>query len=732
MSTSKEVFSLRKSGQLNEAYKMACELMSSPERDEWDVKAFAWCVIDLVKRDAKNKHSQNFQYFKQQLEGIDVSNDDILTNQKNYALQLCSPSQETSQLVFAKRKEGNLDEAYQIGLRLVQNPNRSDWDEKAFAWVLVDLIKREVDKGQWQYVAVLKSSLETLEVDESDEVLFKSRNYALWIANPNSQFISQARKLSKDGKHQDAIQIYENLLRNGETSLDVQTSLGWEYFRMASNFLKQEPPNTGAVKNFLSRYLKLNVEKPSMLHSNILNLADKCAKDGYLDMATFVRMWNLNNFRGEDYERYEADDGKSFSSLVEKVLLHATKHALNKQKPDELHYLEPNLKPLLDSFPDNLWLKLNYARMLIALERNQEAVSFGIEVVKSKSNDFWTWDLLGEIHHSISIDLEFSCYCKALLCSTDINFTSNVKIKLAEMLIQRNKLEAAKYELEAIIQYKTQNGQKISEQLAQFQNASWYSTTTASHSNQELYLQHAPSAEELLYHDLPWINGILGETFSLKNKPNQLKRKLYVETDAIPKEITIPNTKLTFKDESVGMPIEIKGEYEAEGRFQVYKVQHREHGEQWDIFQEQIAVVDHVNHEKKLLHFLLNREIDGVIRFADLNDKFHEGDAISLYLTQFTNKKGTQYKVLQSKRTKQSPPSSLLKHFHSEVRVNESSLGFTDCGIFIPAHLVRQHEIEDGDIVEGTAILNFNKKRSEWGWKSINIDRENSAEIQSM
>ncbi len=700
MSTSKEVFALRKSGQLNEAYQLACELMKKSERDEWDIKAFAWCIIDLVKRDSKNKSTQNFQYFKQQLESIDVSRDEILTKQKSYALQLCSPNQETSQLVFAKRKEGKLDEAYQIGLRLIQNPDHSDWDGKAFAWVLIDLIKREVEREQWQNVDGLKSSLEALEVDESDEVLFKGRNYALWITNPNSQSISQARKLSKDGKHQEAIQIYENLLRNGETSLDVQTSLGWEYFRLASNFLKQKPPNPGAVKNFLNRYLKLNVEKPSMLHSNILNLSDKLAKDGNLDMATFSRMWDLNNFRVEDYERYETDDGKSFSSLVEKVLLHATKHALNKKKLDELRYLEPYLKPLLDSFPDNLWLKLNYARMLTAFERNQEAVSFGIEVAKNKPNDFWTWDLLGEIHHSISIDLEFSCYCKALLCSTDINFTFKVKIKLAEILIQRNELEAAKHELESIIQYKTQHSQKISEQLAQFQNASWYSTTKASHSNQELYLQHAPCAEELLYHDLPWINAILGETFSLKGKPNHLKRKLYVETDTIPKEITVPDTKVTFNDESVGMPLEIKGEYDAESRFQVYKVQHREPGEQWDIFHEQIAVVDHVNHEKKLLHFLLNREIDGVIRFADLDDKFHEGDAISLYLTQFTNKKGTQYKALQSKRTKQSPPSSLLKNFHSEVRVNDSSLGFTDCGIFIPARLVRQHEIEDSDIVE--------------------------------
>jgi hypothetical protein len=721
MSSSEEVFNLRKSGQLNEAYNMACDLMNNPNRGQWDIKAFAWCVIDLIKRDSKSQQIQNLQYFKQQLESIDVSDDEILTSQKNYVLQLCSPNQETSQLVFTKRKEGNLDEAYQIGLRLVQNPNRSDWDIKAFAWVLVDLIKREVDQGQWKNVTGLKSSLEALEVDESDEVLFKSRNYALWIANPNSQNISQARKLSKEGKHQEAIQIYETLIKNGEASLDVHTSLGWEYFRIASNFLKQEPPNTGAVKNFLSRYLKLNIEKPSMLHSSILNLADKLAKGGYLDMATFGRMWDLNNFRAEDYDRYETEDGKSFSSLVEKVLLHATKYAVNKQNIEGLHYLEPYLKPALDMFPDNLWLKLNYARMLTALGRNQEAINFGIEVVKSKSNDFWTWDLLGEIYHSIATDIEFSCYCKALLCSKDINFTSKVKIKLAEMLIQRNELEAAKHELEQIIQYKTQNGQKIPAQLSQFLNASWYSTTEACHSNKELYLQYAPAAEELLYQDLPWIRGALGDTFKIKDRPNQLKRKLYIETDNIPKEITIPNSKLILNNESIGMPIEIKGEYDSEGRFRVYKVQNREEGKHWDIFQDLIAVVDHVNYEKELLHFLLNRKIDGVIRFSELNDQFHEGDAISLYLTQFTNRKGTQYKALQAKKTEQLPPQSLLKQFDSNVRVNASNLGFTECGVFIPAHLVRQNGIIDGDAVEGTAILNFNKKRSEWGWKALKV-----------
>jgi len=43
--TSKDVFSKRKEGEVDEAYTMATELINNPERDNWDIKAFAWCVV---------------------------------------------------------------------------------------------------------------------------------------------------------------------------------------------------------------------------------------------------------------------------------------------------------------------------------------------------------------------------------------------------------------------------------------------------------------------------------------------------------------------------------------------------------------------------------------------------------------------------------------------------------------------------------------------------------------
>lgn len=54
-------------------------------------------------------------------------------------------------------------------------------------------------------------------------------------------------------------------------------------------------------------------------------------------------------------------------------------------------------------------------------------------------------------------------------------------------------------------------------------------------------------------------------------------------------------------------------------------------------------------------------------------------------------------------------------------------LGITGSDIFIRPSLVAEYLIEDGQSVSGTAVLNFNKKREQWGWKAISLVREGAA-----
>lgn len=631
----------------------------------------------------------------------------------------------TSRDVFSTRKEGKLDEAYKMALELIDRPGNDEWDIKAFAWCVIDLIKRDAQSGKSEDIRRYSDQLRRLNIDASDKILTDQREYALRLCNPNGQEILKAKSLSKQGDHHGALNLYKRIYNNGDQSIDVQTGLAWELYRVAKGMTEQTPVNFNGAKRFINDYLKLNTEKPSLLHTCILQLADKIAKEGKLNMGAFARIWGLENLRPEDYAPYVSDEGNSYPSLAERVIQHASKDSFTNDAYEELIYLLPYINDCINRYPDNIWLKLSKARALMATNQSNEAFSYGLEVVKNKINDYWAWELLGDIHQSNSIDLAISCYCKALLCSTDINFVGKVKIKLADLLSKNGLISEAKLEVDQLFIYRSENNQKIPESAEMLMRSSWYQGAISCKSNHQLYLEKAPYAEELLYSDLPWMNAVLGDTYFIEGNKGKAKRKLYVQSSPVPMEVTIPESKLKFDAGKPGAALKIKGELGREGRFQVYAIEHRISNQSWDIFEEQIGVVDHVNKNKRLIHFMISRAIDGVINFSDLPEEFKEGDAISLRLAKYTSGQGTRYRVLTSSKTSKSIPSSILKSFSDDVR-EENGMGFTDEGIFIPPPLIRQNNISDGDFVTGQAILNYNNKRSEWGWKAITI-----SEVQS-
>jgi hypothetical protein len=128
----------------------------------------------------------------------------------------------------------------------------------------------------------------------------------------------------------------------------------------------------------------------------------------------------------------------------------------------------------------------------------------------------------------------------------------------------------------------------------------------------------------------------------------------------------------------------------------------------------------HVNHEKKVLHFIVDRTTDGVASFSEQSGALAEGDAISLKLSKFTSKHGPGYRGHQVKATSEQPTEEVKKTFCAEVRVS-NGMGFTHNDIFIAPPLVARHKIEDDTIVSGTALWSFNKKKNRWGWKAISV-----------
>ena len=626
----------------------------------------------------------------------------------------------TNKEVFAKRKEGALDEAYQMALILMQGPQISDWDFKAFAWCLIDLIKRGVKVGNDQNIDHYRQQLQAIKLDPNDDVLSKSVRYALSLCNPHGQLISQAKELSKQGRHKEAVNLYRNIWLGGSADRDVQTSLGWELYKLCKEQMALDNVNLGAVKLNLNDYLKLDVEKPSLLHTCILQLAEKLSGQDGFNMLAFSRMWNLDYLRTEDFERYHGDDGKEYPSLAEKVFQQASKDAAKSDNAHNLNYILPYINTAINKFPDNIWLQLNKAKLLLALGRNDDALAFGLTVTKSKVNDYWAWELLGDICAANSPDIALSCYCKALLNSNDDKFTGKLRLKLAERMAERGDYSSARGEVERVISYRESEGQRIPEDATRLASQPWYRNATATSSNLDYYKSRAPVAESLLFSQLPWIRASIGEKFTIPGKEGKPKRKIYIETDTVPMEVSIPESKGSFRGFAIGDAFKLKGELDNNGHFQVYVVEGREEGTPWDIFPEKIGVIDHINQQKKLIHFIVDRKIDGIVSLSELNSAFSEGDAIALKLAKFNTKDGVRHHVLAIKHTSHIPDSAVRKDF-CEVFREERGMGFTSNDIFVPPFLMSQHNIQDGDLVSGLAIINYNKKRGIWGWKAVTI-----------
>ncbi len=634
----------------------------------------------------------------------------------------------TSKEVFAKRREGALDEAYRMALELMGSSKADDWDKKAFCWCLIDIIKRDAWSGDNENLTHYRSQLESIEADPTDEVLAKGVRNALSLCNPSGREISQAKALGKEGRHAEAAAAYRRALATNPADKNDQTGFGWELYKHSKELMTVENFNLGPVKRNMSDYLKLEVEKPSLLHSCVLQLAAKLAGQDKFSMLVFSRLWNLDNLRPEDFERFRAEDGKEYPSLAEKVIQQVGKEAAASDSTREQESVLPRLDEAIQRFPDNIWLKLDKAKVLLSLGMHDEALAFGLAVAKAKSNEYWAWGLLGDIVSTTDGEAALGCYCKALSCPAEDKFTGKIRLKVARGMMECNDLSAAKFEVQTVVQSKESEGHKIPAEAAEIASLPWFAETAAASSNSDFYKSRHPAAEALLFGGLPWVDACVGEKFTVldkEGKPKQ-KRKIFLQTSSIPLEVSIPESKLGRRKWSAGDAIKVKGELKDDKSLKLYLLEGRNSNSPWDIFREQdvlaetIGVVDHVNREKGVLHFIVDREIDGVVPLSKVDESFTEGDSIALWLSKYTSRHGTAYLVHRAEASGKQPDSDIRKQFCEEVRVS-NGMGFTESNVFVAQPLVSMRRIQDGQRVSGTAVLSFNKKRGIWGWRAISI-----------
>lgn len=624
------------------------------------------------------------------------------------------------------RKSGRLDDAYALSLDLIAAPDADEWDRAAYAWCLIALVKHHAADGNRQKLADYLDQLKRVEVPAENGLLAEHRNKALLLGQDDRRAALDARILSKKGRHEEAARIYANLHADGKLEPDDRKSWGWELYRLirAEFQDKQDDdlsrPTVQRVKRHLNTYLKLTIAGPDLLHSLMLQQALRLTKGNHLKALPFLRLWNPEQFSDEDFASQTGKDGKTYPSLVERAVQAAASEAADSDRADDRHFILPHVQAAMKRYPANIWLKLYLAKLLRGLGRIDEARSLAIEFAREKASEFWAWDLVGDLV-SDDPELRRSCYAKALCCSQDDDFVGKVRLKLAGLLEDSHPAEA-RFEVERVMAHRAGRGyqiprdaQALSERLA---------AASPAPTDRTFYSQFSDPAEALLFSHLPWTDASLGDVFTIEGRDGQKsrrRRRIFLRASPFTMELSLPDNHADIRGLADGAPLMVQHEMSEShpGRATIHRIRPRPSGTVMDVAPEQIGVIDHVNHQKALIHVVVERGVDGICPISLYAGETQVGDAVAVRLARHHGKAGMRTRIIAIRPTDESPAPDICRTFREATNVTENGLGFTLGDIFIPPHMIAAANIGAGDLVEGIAIANFDKKRGKWGMKAI-------------
>lgn len=634
-----------------------------------------------------------------------------------------------SKEIFRLRSERLLDEALALAKSDYHHYPDDIWVKRAYGFVLYDLCKKSISENNNSEATGFIFQFDELRLPDDEETLHKIFNQLRQKVLAEYGSYERARQLYKAGDYLEAIKAFQSAEQVFESDTYFEEAYGWAIFK----YLKQRNENIvilpEAIK-LVRKYISLSNTTPSLLHSQLLRMVVKIAEEN--EMFPFLEVFNGWRQKGwfspEDYHDHIFED-KKFSGLAEKTFMllgqQLIAHSNDPLVPELLLVLEEGV----GKFPQNIWLPYYKAKALIQSRQQEQALSYLTPVVKEKRNDYWSWALLGEALQQIDLNKAISCYCKALLCKADEKFLANVRADFGSLLRKANLLAEAKTEYTISINTRNELGYKIPSALNAVTDEPWFQNTVSLSSNRNFYLKNIPLAESILFDDIPWTEANVGETFERPNEPGVLRAKIYFKSRKGLEQLQVKDKQFGISSRfSQGQPIKIKCGQEGD-RWALYQLDQRPDGTHWDALPSKIAIVDHINSEKQLCHYIVDKSISGVIKGAACDD-LQVGDFLNLRYRLRKKDDKQIFEVIDWQPTEQAPSLVVFQRKSGLFRLHDGgTFGFVE-DVFVSPELIQKYDMQqlDGRNVEVGAIISYNDRKKVWAWRAIKLRIPDSGE----
>jgi len=625
----------------------------------------------------------------------------------------------TSKDAFALRKSGKLDEALNLSRSLYRADSNDEWIIRAYSWTLISLIwENRTTEAAQQYAEELKK-LPTLE----DEILLEQRAKALNAADPISKEIFTIIQLSKDGKHPAALRAIRELREKQGEHPEIDKTYGWELFHaISAEMYGDQEPNKPLIQNLFHEYGRLNVEKPSDLHSRLLDIAARAAsKDLFPTFAGFLMWWDPDNLRDEDFTQNRTPSGEVYDSPVEhviKALGHVSKLEMS---DDQVATASGFIKENYQRYPEQKWFPYYLSLYLNKVGEYEEALELLTPIAREKSSEFWAWQHLADCFENDS-GKQLACLSRAILCPVKEDvFLSNVRVSLADALLAQGHTGQAKHQLEIVKELRESNDWAIKGRLEELLNDVRI-TEAESDSSLELIKQFSQKADDILMQDLPKFDAVVGSPpFKLGKKQNTYSSVDFRDADGLIKSTLVSHKKFDLiRDLDIGDPLEILVDDSAE-KPMVMGVNNRD-GEAFDVLPNLVGIISHVN-RKKSVSMVKLEDGQNAFLYHDAVENANQLKEAEFLHCRLANDRG-KVKVRSYDVIPDPGDTDYWKSFEGNYKPKSEGAGGHVDSLFVPGHLAKG--ISDGDLIRGTAVLRSSDDGKDW-WCAIALE-ENDIE----
>lgn len=325
-------------------------------------------------------------------------------------------------------KAGQILEAYNIAIQDLENAPTNVWTQREVGWALYYSIKADVDSGNFDMLLGHLDKLRTLDLltIENDGMIFENILFAI------SKYIKDSVSVNDQSASSKLSSIFK-VLRNYQ----FKPSKGYSYFLQ-----------------------------------NVIKFAES-----WNEMVDFFDWWNLDNLTQEDYVPYVTERGNKLMTLAERAFIANSKALLIQGDHGCIEAFLPKLDALMSAHPEMIYPGYFYGKLLLALGTNEdEALRVLIPFARKKSTEFWVWQLLAEVFANAP-EKQLACLLRAVNCRTQESFLPKVRMKLANIYINNQQYDKARFHIDKVTRCKVEQGQRIPYEIANIMHEPWLNMT---------------------------------------------------------------------------------------------------------------------------------------------------------------------------------------------------------------------------------------------------------------